>query len=157
MDRLQSGKTGDRSIADGLSSMGNGAAGLLLFGDSDSRRVIRELMPELPKPFQEVTGEWIADELEWAGLQLDVNETIEIRVESKQAAKLRQNSSGARPNRIGSAQTNAQTRELITESELDFFFDAILPKRSGSRVYGLFPKAFQKMSIVWQKFLCLKL
>ncbi|QEG25096.1 DUF1559 family PulG-like putative transporter [Mariniblastus fucicola] len=45
-------------------------AGIILCGDADSRRVIRELFPQLEKPFQQIDGKLIADRVEHVSLSL---------------------------------------------------------------------------------------
>ena len=49
------------------------AAGLVVFGEADSRRVVRELFPQLPPPFENVDGGLIADHVRWASMTLDLS------------------------------------------------------------------------------------
>ena len=44
------------------------AAALVFFGDTDSRRVIREMFPPLRPPFAGIDGRLIADGIRWGGL-----------------------------------------------------------------------------------------
>ena len=48
-------------------------AGIILCGDTDSRRVIRELFPQLEKPYQEIDGKLIADRVKHVSLSLSLN------------------------------------------------------------------------------------
>ncbi|MEM9352398.1 MAG: DUF1559 domain-containing protein [Planctomycetota bacterium] len=57
-------------LVDAWKALGNGAAGLLVFGSKDTRRVVREMFPRLPEPFESLTGRLIADELKWGGIEL---------------------------------------------------------------------------------------
>jgi hypothetical protein len=45
-------------------------AGVIAFGDPDSRRVLREMFPQLPPPFAEIDGKLIADGVSWAAITL---------------------------------------------------------------------------------------
>ena len=65
-----------RELADSIKTCGGGTAGLIVFGDPDSRRVVRELLPVMPKPIEALTGTLIADELDWIGVQVDLSEDI---------------------------------------------------------------------------------
>ena len=53
---------------DALAATGDADAGWVAFGDPDSRRVIREMFPQLPAPFMEIDGKLLADGLKWIGL-----------------------------------------------------------------------------------------
>jgi hypothetical protein len=46
--------------------------------DSESRRVVREMFPQLPTPFQEINGALLADGVRWAGVA--VNFPSELKV-----------------------------------------------------------------------------
>ncbi|MEL7497284.1 MAG: DUF1559 domain-containing protein [Planctomycetota bacterium] len=56
------------------SSLGSGTVGLVLFGNPTSRRIVHEVMPELEEPLSAITGEMIAENIQWAGFQLDLSE-----------------------------------------------------------------------------------
>jgi hypothetical protein len=45
-------------------------AGVLIFGDADGRRVVRELFPQLPAPFSEIDGELLADGIDWIAIHV---------------------------------------------------------------------------------------
>jgi hypothetical protein len=45
-------------------------AGFIAFGDDDSRRVLREMFPQLPAPFMEIDGKLLADGVDWAAVTL---------------------------------------------------------------------------------------
>ena len=47
-------------------------AGLMIFGNPDIRRVVRELWPQLDAPFENITGKLIADSLNNGGLTIDL-------------------------------------------------------------------------------------
>jgi hypothetical protein len=51
-----------------LSALKDADAGVVLFGDAESRRVIREMFPRLPAPFMEIDGRLLADDLQWIAL-----------------------------------------------------------------------------------------
>ncbi len=73
--------TDQRDLSAAMAALGKGAAGIVLVGDADSRRVIRELMPSLPSPFDSITGTMIADDLLWGGIQLDWPPKLGIKLE----------------------------------------------------------------------------
>ena len=52
--------------------LGDGDFGFLIFGDKDSRRVIRDVFPKLPEPFGEVDGALIAERLQWGGISVQL-------------------------------------------------------------------------------------
>jgi hypothetical protein len=63
-----------------LDALGAGDAGLVLLGDSDSRRVLREMFPRLPAPFDAIDGRMIADGLLWAGVGIDLPPEPQVRI-----------------------------------------------------------------------------
>ena len=65
---------GNRSeeLAEAWKTLGDGDVGLVVFGSKDSRRVAREMFPKLPKPFDEITGKLVADQLLWGGVKVDL-------------------------------------------------------------------------------------
>jgi hypothetical protein len=58
--------------------------GFVAFGDPDSRRVLREMFPQLPQPFAAIDGKLIAEGVKWAGvtLALPPNPTIGMTIEA---------------------------------------------------------------------------
>jgi hypothetical protein len=67
-----------------LAAAGDADAGWVAFGDADSRRVVREMFPQLPAPFMEIDGKLLADGLKWIGvtLKLPPEPTIAVAVET---------------------------------------------------------------------------
>ncbi|MBA3484976.1 MAG: hypothetical protein H0T51_24530, partial [Pirellulales bacterium] len=51
-----------------LTAASDADAGWVAFGDADSRRVVREMFPQLPAPFMEIDGKLLADGLKWIGV-----------------------------------------------------------------------------------------
>ena len=62
-------KTRSEALA-ALDGLGDAGVGVAVFGDADSRRVVREMFPQLPAPFAEIDGRLLADGLHWGGLAL---------------------------------------------------------------------------------------
>jgi len=54
--------------------------GVAVLGNKDTRRAIRELLPQLPAPFEEATGGLIADYIRWGGVQIDLPPEINAQV-----------------------------------------------------------------------------
>ena len=79
-----------------LGEVGNGSAGLVVLGDTDSRRVLREMFPRLPTPFDSIDGPMIADELLWGGVAVDLlpqpKVTIHIETSGPRVAETLQQS-----------------------------------------------------------------
>ncbi len=81
MELLKSKRpTQPRDLADAWEVLGKGHLGLLVFGDSDSRRVVREMFPKLPEPFQAIDGKLIADQLKWGGVVADLPPKPRLRL-----------------------------------------------------------------------------
>jgi len=74
-----------RDLSDAWTALGHGDCGLLIFGDADSRRVVREMFPPLPEPFTALNGNLIADGLLWSGISLKLPPlpTAEIVVQTR--------------------------------------------------------------------------
>jgi len=49
-----------------LAGLGDADVGLAVVGDTESRRVVREMFPQLPAPFMEIDGKLLADGVRWA-------------------------------------------------------------------------------------------
>ena len=91
-ERLKSEKAeGAIDRPDIWAAIGNGSFGFAVFGDEDSRRVVEELMPELPSPFDDLNGELVADGTKWFGMSLKLDAVpelnFEIETSSEDAAK----------------------------------------------------------------------
>jgi hypothetical protein len=58
--------------------------GVIAFGDADSRRVLREMFPQLPQPFAAIDGKFIAEGVKWAGVmfKLPPTPTIGMTIET---------------------------------------------------------------------------
>ncbi len=54
------------------------AAGFVLCADADSRRVLREMFPQLPEPFEKIDGPFVADSLRWAGVAVDFRPKLQV-------------------------------------------------------------------------------
>jgi hypothetical protein len=136
-ERLKNGKdeSSDKDLSDMWQAVGNGSAGLFVFGDEDSRRVVGELMPPLPEPFAKLNSELIAEQTKWIGIsaKLDQKPTLNIEIEANndEAATAWQE---LIENGLKIAKFAPQVRDVIPKSEIKFVFNAIAPKRNGSRV-----------------------
>jgi len=109
-----------RDLSDAWTALGQGHCGLLLFGDKDSRRVVREMFPQLPAPFQAIDGPWIADRLLWGGVVANLppkpSVQIIIQADKNSTAKVLQESiaSGfALFQQLPQAQKNLGTEGLV--------------------------------------------
>jgi hypothetical protein len=59
-------------------------AGIVAFGDADSRRVVREMFPQMPAPFLEIDGRLLADGVAWTGItfRLPPEPTFSVTVDA---------------------------------------------------------------------------
>jgi hypothetical protein len=135
-ERLKNDK-GEGSVdrSDIWSAIGKGSFGVVLFGDEDSRRVVRELMPALPPPFDALNGDLVADGTKWIGmsLKLDATPTLNIEIETSDEGSAKMYESVIN-DAMKMAKFLPQVRDVIPKSEIKFVFDAIAPKRNGNRV-----------------------
>ncbi len=74
-----------RDLSTAWQALGTGSAGLIVFGDPDSRRVVREMFPVLPAPFESVTGDLLADDLSWGGIELTFPPKLKVKIEIESA------------------------------------------------------------------------
>ncbi len=74
LEQLKNSRPGksSRDLSEAWATLGQGDCGLLVFGDKDSRRVVREMFPKLPGPLQAIDGKLLADGLLWGGVVLDL-------------------------------------------------------------------------------------
>lgn len=75
-------------LAPALAAAGDGAVQLVLLLSDDSRRVIRETLPRLPRPFDDYSGSDLVDGLTYAalGLSFPPEPSLRLVVQSKDAA-----------------------------------------------------------------------
>ena len=124
-----------RDFSEMWDSIGEGTIGLAVFGDDDSRRVVRELMPNLPSPFESVTGRLVADGIKWGGVALTIAETPGLKIElesmDEQSAVTAERSINQG---LSLLQMLPGIESFVDESEIDFVFESIKPVRDGNRV-----------------------
>jgi len=65
--------------SDALGQLRAHGVGLAILGDKDSRRVIREMFPKLPEPFDEIDGRLIAEGVRWVGVTLDISPRFQLQ------------------------------------------------------------------------------
>lgn len=63
-----------------LAGLGNADVGLAVIGDADSRRVVREMFPQLPAPFGEIDGRLLADGVRWAGISATLPPKFQLTI-----------------------------------------------------------------------------
>ena len=136
IDQLKNSRPIDTSGSQPMwDALGNGATGVVMFFDDDSRTVIRQLMPSLPAPFETITGKLIADDLAWGGAELTLDQTpslkLEMQANSEEAAVTIEQGL-TRSYRL--LQQMPQTKQYLPESEFGFFLDALSPTRQANRV-----------------------
>ena len=70
----------DRDLSAAIKMMNQHTAGVFVFGNQETRRVVREMLPDLPKPFTEATRELIADHTDWGGLFMDLPPAADLKL-----------------------------------------------------------------------------
>ncbi len=114
-----------RDLSAAWKALGNGHCGLLVFGDQDSRRVVREMFPKLPEPFEAIDGPLIADRLLWGGVVANFppNPSLQIIIqtdENSSANVLQQAIAGSfalvKELPIAQQYLNAEDREALVTS-----------------------------------------
>ena len=116
------------------------AAGFVLCADSDSRRVLREMFPRLPEPFEKIDGPFLADALRWAGV------TVDLRPKFRVDAMIQMNDAGSA--RIAQAATveGLKLGSAYVEKEIPGLPDAI---RAGvARALGTIRPEVEKTAVV---------
>lgn len=76
--RANRAKTPRADVVAALAQLEDADAGAAVVLDDESRRVVREMFPQLPAPFQEINGALVADGVRWAGVA--VNFPPELKV-----------------------------------------------------------------------------
>ena len=99
LERLTARRSGEprAEVMAALAALGGGNAGIVVVGDADSRRVVREMFPRLPKPFDSIDGRMIADDVLWGGVSVNLppQPKVTIHIETsdvKNAETLRESS-----------------------------------------------------------------
>ena len=70
----------NRQLTDAIETLRQHQVGILVFGNQETRRVIREMLPSLPQPFNEATGDLIADHTDWGGVFLDLPPATDLKI-----------------------------------------------------------------------------
>ena len=73
----------NRASADAMAAvheLSGHSAGLVVIGDADSRRVVREMFPRLPAPFEEIDGRLISDGLRYGGAVVDLPPSVQFQM-----------------------------------------------------------------------------
>jgi len=80
-----------RDLSDAMASISDCAVGWVVCGDEDSRQVARSLLPNMPPPFESITGKLLADDLKWGTVKINLPpETslkISLQANSEQSAQ----------------------------------------------------------------------
>ena len=127
--------TAPRDYRDAWESLGQGDCGLVVIGDDDSRRVLREMFPALPKPFEKLTGKLLADGLPWAGISLglppDLNMEVVIAGQDQEIA-------GTIANTVTEStavlKLFALTKLGIAQEHQESFLKSVVPQVDGNQV-----------------------
>jgi hypothetical protein len=123
-----------RELREMWKELGNGSIGLVLFGNDDSRKIIRELMPSLPTPFENVSGETLAN-VEWAGLAALLQGKTDFVVKASAADETTAKKIEASLLALNEVlEQSPQSKEYIPAAEMGFVFGSLVPSRSGNQI-----------------------
>jgi len=93
LDRVQAHNgEGRAELTAAWSAAGTAPLQLIVSPSDDQRRVLRETFPQLPPPWQQLTGQAISDGIQWAILSVEMSPSLKARllVESKDEAAAQQ-------------------------------------------------------------------
>ena len=118
-----------------LESLENTAIGLAISAGPDQRRVLREMFPQLPPPFDGIDGKLLADGVRWASVQLDLppkpNLRITVQTSNPESASVLQHAANTALTVI---KNNPQVQQTFTNADRDTLFAALTPKKHGSQL-----------------------
>ena len=125
-----------RNLDQAWEGLGQGTLGVLVFGDDASRKVVSELIPNLPEPFESLTGNMVAENLLWGGIELQLGQQIALKIEieasdSETATKVA-DVLGAGTEKL--IQQLPQVREILPDKIIDELVDAMKPVVKERRV-----------------------
>ena len=136
LTRLKNDRPSDpRTFAEAWSALGSGSVGVIIHGDNDSRRVIREMFPSLPAPFEMLTGDLVADHLDWGGFSFSLIPHLNAKVEI-QASDEGSAAEVIQAMRNGSSMISGLpvVRSFLPETKRAFLLDALEPTQQGARI-----------------------
>jgi prepilin-type processing-associated H-X9-DG protein len=136
LDQLANDRpTESRGLSKALATISDGSAGFLVCGDDDSRRVVSSIFPALPAPFEMVTGKLLAEQVEWAGVELtlpaDVSLDLEFEAKTEDGAK---EIVSVLTQLVGVLKANPAFQGAMPADERNAILDALAPSQSGKRV-----------------------
>lgn len=125
----------DRDLDDAFAALGGGHCGLIVFGDDDTRKVVRDLFPKLPSPFEKLDGPLIADHLRWGGISIDLPPTpkakVLIETTDGQTAQVIEDAAG---NALKLLDKVPMIQESMPGNELAEVLKLLVPKVDGNQV-----------------------
>ncbi|NOY29689.1 MAG: DUF1559 domain-containing protein [Planctomycetes bacterium] len=127
--------TTPRDLSDAWAALGQGDCGLMIVGDRNSRRVVREMFPPLPEPFGAINGKLIADGLLWGGvsLKLPPQPAAEIVVETRDT-RAATTVAEAMTSGLALAKQILPFNQVLTKEDREALAHAFRPQVEGARV-----------------------
>ncbi len=125
-----------RDLTAAWDSLGSGTVGLVVFGDPDSRRVVRGLFPNMPAPFAAITGKQVADDLNWGGVEIGLPPSLQMKLEIE-AANPETASAVAKAieSAVGTLAMLPQFQSVAPDKQTQkLFLDALTPKVKQNRI-----------------------
>jgi hypothetical protein len=125
------------TLVDALDTLGGGQLGLIVIGDPDSRRVIREMLPRLSKPFDAIDGRLLADDVLWTGVAINMPPAFKLTLHAEtsrpEVARDLQQSALAGLERITSRMNQSSDESLrATAQQLQSSLDLLKPACDGT-------------------------
>ena len=79
--RVKSGSSVERPNLDSAwQKFGGYDAGVMIFGSKDTRRVVKEMLPKLDSPFEEITGTMVAEKLTSGGIAIKLPADLDAKI-----------------------------------------------------------------------------
>ena len=136
LEKLKTTRTKNpRDLSAAWKALGQGHCGLLIFGNRDSRRVVREMFPALPAPFAAIDGELLGKHLQWGGLVADLPPDPKLEVlfqtDQRESAEVMQK---AIQEGLSWVERFPYSQQFLSADELHALGKSLAPKISGERV-----------------------
>ena len=127
--------TSERDLSETWELLGDGHIGFIIFGDENSRRVVRQMFPHLPAPFDSIDGKLIADGLKWGGMKLNLppEPRFELLIDTS-AEDVAQTLDQAVQELWSMVQTLPAEKAYLEQQVLDLLGKELQPRVEGKRV-----------------------
>ncbi len=136
LQKLRDPQTAARDdLVAALKSLDDATVGLVIAAGSDQRRVLREMFPQLPPPFDAIDGKLLADGVQWSSIKLDLptkpNLQITVQTSNPESASVLQH---AAETALTLLKETPQAHQAFSDADRNALFTALTPKKIGSQI-----------------------